>query len=178
MLERISKPVLHVLLVYKNKVGDRSYSSHGVDFADNVSFDGMGSPRKEKTVVLDFQNSTVSLPFGKHTMGVSSFHSGYGKGHMVLYFENSAVRLPSAKEDMFNGGGWFGLDAITRFYRADPYSCLFRQSGSVETQGECSSSSSQVKKGYAYGCSSLQEDIETHNVAFSGLSCEAPCCFG
>nr|GFA41786.1 hypothetical protein [Tanacetum cinerariifolium] len=106
-----------------NLVGDRSYSSHGVDFADNVSFDGMGSPRKEKTVVLDFQNSIVSLPFGKHTMGVSSFHSGYGKGDMVLYFENSAVRLPSAKEDMFNG------------------------------EGECSSSGSQVKKGYAYGCS-------------------------
>ncbi|GJT17984.1 hypothetical protein Tco_0876690 [Tanacetum coccineum] len=89
------------------------------------------------------------------------------------WFENSAVRLPSAKEDMFNGRGWFGLDAITRFYRVDLYSCLFRQYGSVKTQGECSSGGSRVKEGYAYGCSSFQEDIGIQNVAFSSLSCEA-----
>ncbi|GJW67202.1 hypothetical protein Tco_0121626 [Tanacetum coccineum] len=104
-----------------SSVCDGSYSSHGVGFADIVLFVGKRSPRKEKAVVLDFQNSAVSLPSGKHTTSLSSFHSGFGKGQMVLDFENSAVRLSSAKEDMFNDGGWFGLDVVTRFYRDDPY---------------------------------------------------------
>ncbi|GJY91765.1 subtilisin-like protease SBT2.4 [Tanacetum coccineum] len=87
-----------------SSVCDGSYSSHGVGFADIVLFVGKRSPRKEKAVVLDFQNSAVSLPSGKHTTSLSSFHSGFGKGQMVLDFENSAVRLSSAKEDMFNDG--------------------------------------------------------------------------
>ncbi|GKC22051.1 hypothetical protein Tco_1024201, partial [Tanacetum coccineum] len=44
-----------------------SYSSHGFDFSDNVSFVGTRSPRKEEAVFLDFQNSVASLPSGKHT---------------------------------------------------------------------------------------------------------------
>nr|GFB23993.1 hypothetical protein [Tanacetum cinerariifolium] len=98
-----------------SSVCDGSYSYYGVDFADNVPFVGKRSPRKEKAVVLDFQNSAVSLPSGKHMTGLSSFHSDFGKGQMVLDFENSEVSLSSAKEDMFNDGGWFGLDAVTRF---------------------------------------------------------------
>nr|GEY38576.1 hypothetical protein [Tanacetum cinerariifolium] len=43
-------------------------------------------------------NSAISLPSSKHTTGLSSFYSGFGKRKMVLDFENPAVRLSSAKE--------------------------------------------------------------------------------
>ncbi|GJS13405.1 hypothetical protein Tco_0407877 [Tanacetum coccineum] len=79
-------------------VGVGSYSSLGVNFADNVWSVGTGSPRKE--AVLDFQNLSVRLPPRKKMRGVSSFESSFGKGHILLDFENSVVRLPCAEEDL------------------------------------------------------------------------------
>ncbi|GJR63532.1 DNA helicase [Tanacetum coccineum] len=62
------------------------------------------------------------------------------RGRFVLDFESSSVHLPSVEQDsgdcgMFVGGSTFGSSNVPRFLPDDRYDCLFRQSGSVETQG-------------------------------------------
>ncbi|GJT88399.1 hypothetical protein Tco_1070116 [Tanacetum coccineum] len=52
---------------------------------------------------------------------------------------------------------------ILRSYRDDSYNYFFRQSGSVETQGECSSTAFGIKEGYIYGGPSLWEAMMTTN---------------
>ncbi|GJW09910.1 hypothetical protein Tco_1575737 [Tanacetum coccineum] len=52
---------------------------------------------------------------------------------------------------------------MTGSYRDDSYNYFFRQSGSVETQGECSSTAFGIKEGYIYGGPSLWEAMMTTN---------------
>nr|GEW01754.1 RNA-directed DNA polymerase, eukaryota, reverse transcriptase zinc-binding domain protein [Tanacetum cinerariifolium] len=106
--------------------------------------------------------------------GLPSFESGFSKGQVVLDFENSAVKMPSAERDirnsaMFNDGSWLGLNAMTGSYRDDSYNYFFRQSGRVETQGECSSTVFGVKEGYIYGGPSFWEAMRTTNASNIGF---------
>nr|GEU30866.1 hypothetical protein [Tanacetum cinerariifolium] len=68
------------------------------------------------------------------------------------------------KSAVFNDGIWFGLNVVTGSYHDDPYNCFFWQSGSVETQGECSFNVCDAKEGYTYSGPLLWEDIRTRNV--------------
>ncbi|GKE32702.1 hypothetical protein Tco_1452024, partial [Tanacetum coccineum] len=65
------------------------------------------------------------------------FFDGFGGvgGPIVLDFESSGVRRPSVEEDL---GNLFVSYKRPRFLPDDRYDWLFRQSRSVETQGESS----------------------------------------
>nr|GEV28600.1 xylulose kinase-1 [Tanacetum cinerariifolium] len=71
---------------------------------------------------------------------LSSYKSSFGKGQVVLDFENYAVRILSAERDirkpaLLNDESWLGLNVVTESYHDDSYNNLFRQTGSVDTQG-------------------------------------------
>nr|GEX95224.1 hypothetical protein [Tanacetum cinerariifolium] len=124
-------------------VGDGCYSSHG--------------------------NLSMHLPSAIGMRGLPYFESGFSKGQVVLDFKNSTVSMSSAEMDirkpsMFNDGSWLGLNSVTGSYRDDFYSCFFRQSGNVKTQGECSSNVFGAKEGYIYGGPSFSEATRTTNV--------------
>ncbi|GKB91195.1 hypothetical protein Tco_0963467, partial [Tanacetum coccineum] len=73
------------------------------------------------------------------------------RGRFVLDFESPACMCHAEQDSgdygTFVGGSTFGSSNVPRFLPDDRYDCLFRQSGSVETQGE--SSSAAQKKGFA-----------------------------
>ncbi|KAJ9552117.1 hypothetical protein OSB04_016162 [Centaurea solstitialis] len=74
-------------------------------------------------------------PTASYDDNVSFDDFGGVRGPIVLDFESSSVRRPSTDEDF---GNLFGSYKRPRFLPDDRYDCLFRQLGSVETQGECS----------------------------------------
>ncbi|GKA30666.1 DNA helicase, partial [Tanacetum coccineum] len=97
---------------------------------------------------------TVSkLPSGKQLDGVSYFGSGFRQHPVTLDFQKSAVVLPSAKDSltkpgMFNDGIWSHKHGSKSFLPDDRFDHIFRQSGSVETQGSCSSESFERDNGH------------------------------
>nr|GEV88372.1 hypothetical protein [Tanacetum cinerariifolium] len=101
----------------------------------------LGSGSGCSGVVLDFQNLAAHFPYAKQAVGVSFSASDLGTDQVVLDFEKSILHLPSDENDTqklakLNKETWFRSNVVNGFLRDDCYECLFRQSGSVETQGE------------------------------------------
>ncbi|GJT55148.1 DNA helicase [Tanacetum coccineum] len=82
----------------------------------------------------DYANEGWYIPVGN----VVSHTSGYAEGGVILDFEDSTMRLLSKKHYFENVDNFRRKDP--RYSRDYAYECLFRQSGSVVTQGESSRS--------------------------------------
>nr|GEW13017.1 hypothetical protein [Tanacetum cinerariifolium] len=77
----------------------------------------------------------------------NTFFDDFGgvRGPVILDFESSSVRWPFVEEDL---GNRFGSYKRPRFLPDDRYDYLFRQSGSVETQGESSAAAASERMPY------------------------------
>ncbi|GJX23565.1 hypothetical protein Tco_0228010 [Tanacetum coccineum] len=184
-LDSVSSSVAADVVSNSSLVGNVSLDSLASYSVGNMCYDGLGPVGKEVLldfensggVVLDFENSSVHLPSGKQVGGVSYFGSGFGQGRVILDFQKSEFRLPSAKDGlrkpaMFNDENWFPKGASTKFLRDDRFDHIFRQSGSVETQGSCSSEPFGRDRGRGQFGHFLQEDVKTRDVRFNTLSPE------
>nr|GEY15294.1 U3 small nucleolar RNA-associated protein 25 [Tanacetum cinerariifolium]GEZ18186.1 U3 small nucleolar RNA-associated protein 25 [Tanacetum cinerariifolium] len=123
-------------------------------------------------LVLDFQNSEACFLSAKWATSVSFSGSDFGRYRAMLDFENSVIHLSSTEKDLrklvkLNNEGWFCSNVVNGFLRDDRYECLFRQSRSVETQGESSSMNFRRKSGFTEYSSSSQEDVGDRNVGYT-----------